>query len=120
MAIPGESFSCGDGRITASTAGSGLTEAGDSFHFSYRLEPGDFDVRVEVEKLSGPASIGGLMVRETLDPRSAYLGVFVARTATGDVWRVLGRPSDSVPEPLPVDSVGTNAWLRLARKGANR
>ena len=95
-------------------------DAADSFHFAYRLQAGDFDVRVQLQTMEGAASMGGLMVRESLDPRSAYLGLFVTRTETGQVWKVLGRGAVPLGGPWPALTDLTNAWLRLARKGSNR
>jgi len=116
------------GRTSVITAGSAydVTAAGrdiygtaDQFHFAYKVQSGDFDLRVRVSSLTAVNvwSKAGLMARESMDPGSREVSVlatpaaryeFQARAETG----VFVQKVDSVTQvSYP------NTWVRLARAG---
>ncbi|HEX9562706.1 MAG TPA: Ig-like domain-containing protein, partial [Gemmatimonadaceae bacterium] len=100
-------------------AGSDIYATSDQFHFAYKAQSGDFDLRVRVASLTAVNvwSKAGLMARESLDPGSREVSVFATpaaryefqyRTATGAFVQKM----DSVAQvSYP------NTWVRLKRAG---
>ena len=111
------SFAPADGGFNMTAAGRDIGGASDQFQYSYQERLGNFDLKVRVQTLSSgdPWAKAGLMVRESLDPRSRFAGVlatpsiagclFEYRQTTGGVSVATG----SFPVNYP------QTWLRLKR-----
>ena len=102
--------------------GEGIAGASDQFHFVQQSFQGDvvLSARVAEFRHSSVESVG-LMLRESLDPNAAFVGMFLRETATPrfsfqrreKTGGVLKAPKDSVdPFVLP------NAWIQIERKGS--
>ena len=104
------------GNFTVRGAGSDIWLSSDQFHFVYQPITGDVDLRAYVAGLENVNewTKGGVMIRESLDPRSRHASTFVTplnglvfhrRVLTeGNTTNTSG-PRDTAP-----------AWVRIVRR----
>jgi tetratricopeptide (TPR) repeat protein len=102
--------------------GSDIFDNADSFHYAYQRLQGDSSIVAKVESLENtdPWAKSGVMIRESLEPGSRFVGVyatpdygvcFQARAATADL---------AVSETAPSQeqqALRAPVWIKLERKG---
>jgi regulation of enolase protein 1 (concanavalin A-like superfamily) len=101
------------------SAGGAIGGTADAAPFNYFMQSGNFDfsVRVQSLTLSSPWAEAGLMARASLDPASAFAGVFATPSIANCYFdsRSVSGASDSPSGTFPVNY--PNTWLRLQRIG---
>ncbi len=101
------------------TAGGAVGGTADAAPFDYLMQSGNFDfsVRVQGLSLSSLWAQAGLMARASLDPASAFAGVFATPGIANCYFdsRSVPRAADSRSGAFPVNY--PNTWLRLQRAG---
>jgi hypothetical protein len=117
---PGETLIyVADTEYDVSAGGLDIWSTADGFRYVYRTLTGDFDMKMQVQSLTGvsPSIKAGLMVRESLDAgsRSIFAGV-----TQSDGYRLSYRSSTN-GSTFNKYKGGTatfpNAWIRLRRAG---
>lgn len=105
------------GTYTIKGSGADIGGTTDSFHYTYRPLNGDGVITVRVQSLTNTNSWAkaGIMIRETLQPGSAYAMMMVTPVnGTGIQYRsVTGGSTTNVLTP----GVSAPRWLRLERRG---
>jgi len=101
-------------KITSN--GTGLSDPNDAFSFVYDTLKGDGVIMARVKDVSSNYNYtGGIMIRNTLAPNSAY--VFLNSLDTRgvfDIWRTTDGGGTGYH---PVTSLAMPMWLKLQRKG---
>jgi hypothetical protein len=104
--------------FTVAGAGADVWGTEDAFHFVYQPTPdGNVDLMARIESLSSTETFAkaGVMIRQSLDPRSASVildvkpdgGVeFMARSTSGDITQFVAGLQGALP-----------LWLKLSRHG---
>jgi regulation of enolase protein 1 (concanavalin A-like superfamily) len=115
-AIAGSS-SESSGTFSVTGAGRGIRNSADQFHYFYQPATGDVEIVAKVATLERAHNLskGGVMIRETLDRRSAH--AFMTATASRG-WMFQRRPvagGDTVQSPGTFSNVP--GWVRLVREG---
>jgi fibronectin type 3 domain-containing protein len=114
---PAGSFSITGGTFTINASGGDIWSTSDQFHYVYQALTGDGTIiaRVASEQNTDPWAKAGVMIRETLDPASAYAFMFVTpgngldfqfRTGTGVFSGWNGQIDGGAP-----------SWVELVRAG---
>ena len=114
-ATGGASFA--SNTFTVSGSGNGIGSASDNFHYVYQPLTGDGTIiaRVQSQGNTSAAAKAGVMIRESLNPNSAFADVvatpgsgilFQDRTATGGSAAIGGSTAGAAPE-----------WVMLVRSG---
>jgi hypothetical protein len=104
-------------------SGSDIFGDADSFHYVCRRLQGDGSIIAKVESIgkTDPWAKGGVMIRESLEPRSRFAGVyttpdygvcFQARIDTASMAL-----ADSAVSSLEQKALRTPVWIKLERKG---
>lgn len=119
------SFSTNVGSLNVIAKGAGIIGTNDSFHFNSQSLSGDFDAKVQVANLASLASNtrAALVLRDALYPGSPVIAVSIGYSKGQTYYNAVMREaplSSSSNWPIAVisSSIGTNTWLRLARRGA--
>ncbi|GEM_PF-6929995 len=119
------SLDVADGRITLTGGGHHIGGGRDAFTFAYVKASGDFDLVARLHEArgigmggqEGSAAVGGLAIRENLEPGSRGVILLVpplgrprldARYEAGGRTLVVAEPFGDVPFPM---------WLKLERRG---
>ena len=107
------------GAVTLSAAGSGIGFATDQFHFACATVDGDFDVRVRVADLEETDlwAKAGLMIRQSVDPGSAFAAVFTTPSGAGCVFQSRDTPGAAAANQGTFPANQPFTWLRLRREG---
>ena len=117
VSVPG-AFSQTNGVMTVSGDGPDIWNRADTFHYAYLAMKGDVSLTVRVTDIQNtdPWAKAGLMIRQSLDPGSAFAMILVTsgqgaafqqRAAAGNrAASVIGLPNRSAPY-----------WIRLTRAG---
>ena len=117
VGAPGSS-SRANGTWTIAGDGADIWGQADAFRYVYQTANGDLTltVRVAAQQDTDPWAKAGLMIRESLDPNSAFALVFVSPgSGAGFQQRTTaGSPASAVAR-LP--NLKTPRWLRLMRHG---
>jgi len=122
----GSTFSCAPGSIEVKAGAGNIWTNADAFHFVRHVRTGDFDMAVQVARLSrvNQYTRGGLMVREDLTPgsRNFFVGTYPAgginrwvstvRFGTGGATTLA--PGNSYVLRSPGFAY-PNVWFRLKR-----
>lgn len=101
------------GVYTLRAAGTDIWEQSDEFHFAYKLLSGRGTIIAKVESVAPTHewSKAGVMIRDTLDPNSAY--AMMAVTPGNGVW--FGRRADGGEACTSTAQAGITApqWVKL-------
>jgi hypothetical protein len=103
------------GTYTISSTGTDIWGGYDEFHFAFKNASGAVNIIAKVDSLQNTQEFAkaGVMIRDTLDPDSKYVGVFITpengvrfqyRTAVG-----------GVTDREFVEGITTPQWVRLER-----
>jgi uncharacterized membrane protein len=115
-AIAGQSaFSSGVFQLQGSGMGALVNTASDQFQYAFTGLQGDGAIVARLLATQNSNSQAGIMIRNSLDPSSAYAALFLSSGAVNFVSRSAyavqtGTASGSISAQLPV-------WLKLARHG---
>jgi hypothetical protein len=99
--------------------GQGIGGAPDEFRFAYQTRTGDFDMMVQLSRLTlaDTWSEAGLMARETLEPSSRFAAAVATPSLAGTFFQarstIGGNVTNSVSQPVNFP----NQWLRMRRAG---
>jgi len=102
------------GTFTMVGAGTDIFGAADEFHYAYKdVASGTASITVKVDSLDNtdPFAKAGVMVRETLDPGSAYVGVFM--TPENGVRFQYRRTTGADTERLFDANVAVPYWVKV-------
>jgi hypothetical protein len=119
VGVPGNA-SYDNGTYTVQGSGSNIWYNSDQFHFVYTAWSGDGQIvaRVASEQNTNPYAKVGVMLRQSLDPSSAYADMFLTPNGDGDYFQyrtVSGGGCGGL-------SSGNNSapyWVKLVRQGNN-
>ena len=125
QAAPG-SVTVGDVNGVATTTivgrGDDIWDAADQFQYAYTtlMMNGSMTVKVESLANTDPWTKAGIMIRETLDPGSAFAGVYFATTSNGVRFQARamadqGATSDSSVATAEQKAVTLPVWLKIER-----
>jgi regulation of enolase protein 1 (concanavalin A-like superfamily) len=118
----GVSFSSAPGAYEMQAGGTDFWGTGDSGHFLYQSQTGDFEVKVQVASNVRPSNRNGIMARESIDPSAANVHVTwnpdtrygaTVRSATGGDTTFFSPGNTWVCDLHDPPDV----WLRLRRAG---
>lgn len=103
------------GIFTVSGAGSDIWAESDEFHFAFKEATGASAIIAKVESLDNtdPFAKAGVMIRDTLDGNSRYVGVFV--TPENGVRFQYRNAAGAVTERLFAEGITAPQWLKLER-----
>jgi len=108
------------GVFTGQGSGADIWGTADQFNYIYQPQTGDFAItaRVASEQNTDPWAKAGVMIRESTNANSAYVGIYVTPTSSHGV-SVQYRPSNGA---TAIDAVQINGptvptWVRLVRSG---
>lgn len=117
VGAPG-SFSQAKGTWTIAGDGADIWGQADAFRYVYQAASGDLTLTVRAAAMqdTDPWAKAGLMIRESLDPNSAFALVFVSpASGVGFQQRTIaGSPASAVSQ---IPNLKTPCWLRLTRHG---
>jgi len=122
-APPSDVFTCDGNTITVTAGGNDIWGNRDQFNFTARAVEGDFDVQVRVTRLDyvgNNFSKAGLMMRETLDPRSRQHIVNVNPQTGANQYEALFREFEGGFSASWGGAFGVpfpDGWMRLQRQG---
>lgn len=119
----GNAFSCWENTIEVTSAGGDIWGNSDNGIIVTELRDDDFDVRVQVDQLTGNSNRNGLMVRETTDADSRHLNMTSRELANGDDWAHIRRETGQATARIREDARGLgpypDRWVRINRQGRN-
>jgi len=133
--LPGDGGAVSDGPVDVGgydlKAGEGLIGGtSDSFQYSWQEVSGDFDVQVRIEGFEGfdlradqwfkAATVGGLMVRESLTNTSRHALMSVYADASSRFYRFSNRSATGGTTATAISTAAItfpDTWLRLSRSG---
>ncbi|MCS7033590.1 MAG: fibronectin type III domain-containing protein, partial [Phycisphaerae bacterium] len=102
-----------------SGAGVDIFGTADSFRFVHFSRTGDFDMRVRIDELTGPAGQvpqAGLMARDTLNANSRHVNIrFDGASSVMMKWRTSTGGTTSLS--TKINNITAPVWLRLTRSG---
>ena len=103
------------GVFTIQGAGGGVGGSSDAFQFSYTQVSGSSSILAHVGSLTntGSGAVAGVMVRETPEAGSAYVGIFVT-PGNGVVFS--SRTEGGVVSSVAVASLTAPVWLKVERR----
>jgi len=117
VSIPGSTIE-DNGFYTITGSGSDIWGQADAFHFARASMHGDVTLTVHVNDIqnSDSRAKAGLMIRDSLDPNSEYVILFISPGAGigFEQRKGAGSPSDSVQN---VYGTKPPCWLRLIKRG---
>ena len=113
----GDSRTDGDCLEVLAAAGN-IAGTTDSFHFVEQKAQGDFCIPCQIADWSAtvPGEKVGVMIRESLDPRSPQVSVILRKVGTGSDVRLLSRTKAS-SSTTNSDFTRPDTWLRIVRQG---
>ncbi|HAB15442.1 MAG TPA: hypothetical protein DCE44_03220, partial [Verrucomicrobiales bacterium] len=114
--IAGATVVAGD-SVAITAGGAGIGPRSDQFHFAAVTLTNDFDLKFRVAELanSGVLARAGLMLRESTEPNSPFVGVFASPSAAGrHYFSRGGTGATAVQSGLAAPNLPF-AWLRLQR-----
>jgi hypothetical protein len=120
---PSDLFSCDGDTITVTAGGNDIWVNRDQFNFVGKAVEGDFDVQVRVTRLDFIGnwnSKAGLMMRETLDPKSRQHILNVNPQAGANQYEALFREFEGGFTASWGGAFGVSfpdGWMRLQRQG---
>jgi hypothetical protein len=120
-ATSGNAMNTADGKWTVMGAGNDIWSSWDQFHFVQFNRTSDGTVTCFVEGFQEDYdwAKGGLMIRDTLDQNSPYVGVFMTGHSYGNI-ATQTRPTAGAYTTGVSERLYTNvqrAWLRLVKEG---
>jgi regulation of enolase protein 1 (concanavalin A-like superfamily) len=106
------------GTFSISSRGWDVGGVSDQFTFVSRSSKGDVSIVARVDSLANtdPWSLAGLMVRQTMDPASKHLSVFVT-PANGIVVRARATSRGDTVQ-MSLGAAAAPVWLRLDRRSS--
>lgn len=121
VAAAGLTLATGADSFEIEGSGNDIWGTADEFHFAYQLLDGDGEIVARVDSLlaTNPWAKAGVMIRETLDSRSAYVMTLVSASngTRGQVRRVeRGRSSESIADEALLDELDrrlTNGLFKM-------
>ena len=122
-APPSDVFTCDGNTITITAGGNDIWANRDQFNFVGKAVEGDFDVQLRVTRLDfvgNSFSKAGLMMRETLAPKSRQHIVNVNPQAGANQYEALFREFEGGPSASWGGAFGVpfpDGWMRLQRQG---
>ncbi|MCL5098699.1 MAG: Ig-like domain-containing protein [Candidatus Omnitrophica bacterium] len=119
---PGSSFSSIPGDFEVEAGGLDMYGNADNFHFTYREQMGDFDVKVQVFDIQSDNTYArsGLMVRESLAGGSRNLACAATAPVGGVYMATVRADTDGATVDWgsqPPKTTHPNVWVRLKRAG---
>jgi regulation of enolase protein 1 (concanavalin A-like superfamily) len=110
-------FEAATGTFSVTGAGADVGGTTDAFHFVYRRLTGNVDVVAHVRSVerTDPWAKAGVMIRQTLDPRSAHVSAFVS-AQKGVVFQRRTRSASKTAQSTG-PAVAAPYWLKLQRRG---
>lgn len=103
-----------DGNLHIQGSGQGIVEAGDSFHYVWQANRGNFIVSAKISPGSGAE--GALAIRETDNPTSA--GIWLGFNSSGKINVILRAATNAAPTKREFDAGGSEPiWLKVVRRG---
>ena len=101
------------GTFTMSAEGADIWGSSDEFHFAWQTLTGEGEIIAKVESVenTNPWSKAGIMIRDTLDPDSAF--VMVAITPGNGVW--FGRRTGGNTASDAQADITAPQWIKLNR-----
>lgn len=107
------------GTFVMSAAGADIWGARDEFRYAWKRLDGDGVIAVNIEDLAGVHywTKAGVMIRESLDPASAYAAMFVIPDG---VRAFQNRPANDNSDCLSAQNsseLKLPSWMKLERKG---
>jgi regulation of enolase protein 1 (concanavalin A-like superfamily) len=116
--IVGEAGTALINGTTAKVRGTGLGigSSGDHFHFLYRAQQGNFEIKARLSAISGgiPDSPVGLMIRETLHDSSLHGSILISENRR---LRFLSRPWFRTNVREQGTTSTSFLWMKLSRVG---
>jgi len=123
--VAGSTVDNPDGSYTITGGGTDIWQAGDQFHYAYRLATGDFNMTVRIPLDDRQWAAGsrwgraGIMARQNADPRSSYVMIMTHGADLQDSDRLQGRNThggaDNFEHPTPTGF--EHEWQRMERVG---
>jgi hypothetical protein len=116
-------FTNSNGTYTVRGSGEGTDLSADVFNFTYQALAGDAQIVARLLSLQGgdpQLAEAGVMIRESLDPSSEQVSLWVNASTNVIFNRRLATPGKSIPNSFQGGNYlqGTNyIWLRLMRMG---
>jgi hypothetical protein len=103
------------GTYTMTGSGADIWADSDEFHFAFKEADGASAIIAKVESLDNtdPFAKAGVMIRDTLDGNSSYVGVFI--TPENGVRFQYRNTAGAVTERLFTEGVIAPQWVRLER-----
>jgi hypothetical protein len=104
-----------NGSLVMTSFGGGIGDASDSFHFVYKKMRANGTIVTKVGALEWANGLGGIMMRETLDPGAKFASILInANKSINTVWRsVVGAYAYGVNSP----NIPAPYWVKLVRLG---
>jgi hypothetical protein len=110
---------CGTQDISINGGGGDVWANADRCHFVYKRLVGDGGIIAKVERLDGTQawSMGGVMMRESLDPASKQISMLLIHTP-GSMFRRRTQTGGATTQgAFPSNGEKVPYWVKLARKG---
>ncbi len=107
------------GTFTVSGSGADVWGTADAFQYVYQSLSGDGTIVARVDSLidTDPNAKVGVMIRQTLDPGSAY--AFIMMKGNGDYsFEARGGPGAGSFQVSEAPAVASPVWLKLVRTGS--
>ncbi|KPL22395.1 MAG: hypothetical protein AMJ75_08145 [Phycisphaerae bacterium SM1_79] len=103
------------GTYTITSTGTDIWAGSDEFHFAFKQADGAVKIIARVDSLQNTQEFAkaGVMIRDTLDPDSKYVGVFI--TPENGVRFQYRNAVGGVTERQFVEGVTAPQWVRLER-----
>jgi regulation of enolase protein 1 (concanavalin A-like superfamily)/DNA-directed RNA polymerase subunit RPC12/RpoP len=115
--VPG-SFRRAKGTFTVAGSGDDIWYQADSFRYVFQRVDGDCTLTARVVNIKNTDAWAkaGVMIRDSLDPGSAYAMVFVS-PSSGIAFQQRDHSAGPASEVLHVPGPSAPFWIRLVRKG---
>ncbi|MDP4097814.1 pectinesterase family protein [Paenibacillus sp. P96] len=98
-----------------------IADRSDSFHFAYQQLTGNGEIVARIERVTATddGAEAGVMVRESLNPDSRFVGLFIPYVKGGQKYIGMTRKSDGGKIELkePETLVSTPYWVKIVRLG---
>jgi hypothetical protein len=104
-----------DGTYTMSGSGADIWAASDEFHFAFKQVTGAIAIIAKVESLENtdPFAKAGVMIRDTLEPGSRNVAVFI--TPENGVRFQYRNTAGGITERFFVEGITAPQWVKLER-----
>jgi regulation of enolase protein 1 (concanavalin A-like superfamily) len=109
-----------NGTFTLKGCGADIWSTSDQFQFAWQEQPGDFTItaRVASQSNTDPWAKAGVMIRESTNTNSKFIGLYVTPTSShGLSLQYRASTGGGAVDSAQISGPAVPYWVRLARSG---